>query len=490
MDRMKVHIEKFGAVTIGGDIEIKPLTIFIGPNNSGKTWSAYLISAILGWPGGNYYTTEYINNRVTKRYEIVDNVVNDVIKKGNASINLLDFYNLYYSEFINDVAKNSKIWFNKFMATSKAINTHEVFFSFNEPLDEYIERLKQLRVEDSVGVGDSDNEDKDGLLNVKKEYNDQVMYFYTTEADIKEKLPLLTIKNFIVGNIFRAIQRSFFKYVRYFPSERTGIVAIETAKTSFRKKDEMRTLEQEVNRTVAEESGRRVFLPVPMRSMVNFINRIKKSENRKFCDKCDDKSCYIRDDRVQYSKLSVILEDKIISGNLAFTEPGPDGISEYLYKHKGSIDLDIPSTSSSIKDLMVLALYLRFASRRDELLIIDEPEMNLHPTAQAQFAELLGMMVNAGLKVVITTQSTYIVDHLNNLLKASKISNEENIKDIEDLFFLKDRRAFIPQDMVSAYLFDENRIMPILKKNGRIEWKTFSRVSEKLFSISNDLVNM
>jgi len=482
---MKVHIKNFGAVKVGGDIDLKPLTVFIGPNNSGKTWTAYLISAILGWPGGNFYTREYINNKIDKKYDMVDDAVNDVIKKGRASINLLDFYNLYYSDFINDVAKNSKVWFNRFMQTSKTVNNHDVSISFDEPLNEYIERLKRLEVEDSIGVGVSVEKDKGGLLNVKKDVNDPIMYFYTTEPNIKDKLPLKTVSNFIVGNIFRAVQRSFFDYVRYFPSERTGVVAIEASKP-YRKKDELKSQEQAVNRVVNEAPVNSVILSVPLRSMVDFIRNVKRSDYRRTCDNCNDK-CSKREDRKRYRELSDILENNILSGNLGFTEPGPDGTSDFIYKYQGLIDLDIPLTSSSIKDLMILAFYLRYSADRDELVIIDEPEMNLHPLAQAQFAEMLGMMVNSGLKVIITTQSTFIVDHLANLIKAKKILNDKNVQDMEKLFYLKNKDAFISQNLVSAYLFEKNKITPILKKNGLIYWNTFSDVSEKLSTIYDDM---
>jgi len=40
-----ISISNLGRVK-NADIELKPLTVFIGPNNTGKTWSAYLVYAI------------------------------------------------------------------------------------------------------------------------------------------------------------------------------------------------------------------------------------------------------------------------------------------------------------------------------------------------------------------------------------------------------------------------------------------------------------
>lgn len=57
---MKVAIKNLGAVR-EAEIELKPLTVFVGPNNTGKTWSAYTIAAILSYYGWfeykNYYAT-------------------------------------------------------------------------------------------------------------------------------------------------------------------------------------------------------------------------------------------------------------------------------------------------------------------------------------------------------------------------------------------------------------------------------------------------
>ncbi len=46
--RMKVTIKNLGAVR-EAEIELKPLTVFVGPNNTGKTWTAYIVSAIFGF---------------------------------------------------------------------------------------------------------------------------------------------------------------------------------------------------------------------------------------------------------------------------------------------------------------------------------------------------------------------------------------------------------------------------------------------------------
>jgi len=111
--------------------------------------------------------------------------------------------------------------------------------------------------------------------------------------------------------------------------------------------------------------------------------------------------------------------------------------------------------------------------------------MNLHPAAQVRFMELLAMLVNAGLNVLFTTHSTYMIDHLANLIKARNIRDQEEIR---NRFFLKNAGAFLSRDQVSVYLFENKQAHNIMDENGTIDWSTFSEVSDQVQDIFLELV--
>lgn len=115
-----------------------------------------------------------------------------------------------------------------------------------------------------------------------------------------------------------------------------------------------------------------------------------------------------------------------------------------------------------------------------ELLIIDEPEMNLHPEAQAKLIEFLAMLVNAGLNVVITTHSPYIIDHLANLIKAAE---HEDKAAINGQFFLKNEDAFISKGNVSVYLVENGQAINAIDENGVIDLNTFGTLSDRISDI-------
>jgi predicted ATPase len=64
------------------EIELRPLTVFVGPNNTGKTWAAYLISGILGPFGWGKFTESYTEGNFF--YDILEEAVRDIVEKGNA----------------------------------------------------------------------------------------------------------------------------------------------------------------------------------------------------------------------------------------------------------------------------------------------------------------------------------------------------------------------------------------------------------------------
>lgn len=72
--------------------------------------------------------------------------------------------------------------------------------------------------------------------------------------------------------------------------------------------------------------------------------------------------------------------------------------------------------SSSARGLSDLYFFLRHVARKDHLLIIDEPEGHLDTANQIRLARLLARMVRAGLRVLLTTHSDYLVKEINNLV--------------------------------------------------------------------------
>ena len=115
---------------------------------------------------------------------------------------------------------------------------------------------------------------------------------------------------------------------------------------------------------------------------------------------------------------------------------------------KGGFDIPLHIASSSVRGLSDLYFFLRHVAEKNQLLIIDEPESHLDTANQIQLARLLARAVHAGLKVLITTHSDYIVKEFNNLLMLSKD--------------FKDKPKVLKKHKYSAHDFLKPRFSPSL----------------------------
>nr|MDK7876599.1 AAA family ATPase [Streptococcus agalactiae] len=96
---------------------------------------------------------------------------------------------------------------------------------------------------------------------------------------------------------------------------------------------------------------------------------------------------------------------KLLNEDILFLAKSPNG---------ESISIPMSMTSGAGKSMFLMDVFLRRYMSKNSYLIIDEPELNLHPKNQIKMAELLVRLSNYGVKVIITTHSDYIVKEINN----------------------------------------------------------------------------
>lgn len=156
-----------------------------------------------------------------------------------------------------------------------------------------------------------------------------------------------------------------------------------------------------------------------------------------------------------------LLEDfsDIIGGKYAVTK------NDELYfipKSNQRLKLTMDESSSAVRSLLDIGFYLRHVAQPGDILMIDEPELNLHPENQRRIARLFSRLVNIGIKVFLTTHSDYIIKELNTLIMLNqdkpylkKISEDEGYREEE----------LISADKIRVYIAEESLLM--LDKNKR-----------------------
>jgi hypothetical protein len=179
-----------------------------------------------------------------------------------------------------------------------------------------------------------------------------------------------------------------------------------------------------------------------------------------------------------FAPLADQLEAKLLGGTIRVDEEG-----EMSFHPSGSdTHLSLHLASSSVKSLAGLSLYLRHIAAKNQFLIIDEPELNLHPDNQRRVARVLARLVRSGIKVLISTHSDYIIRELNNLIMLSA----DKDGGVRQRLGYEEAETLSPHQ-VGAYLFDSERANPIEVMPTGIEVATIEREINALNSVSQDI---
>jgi hypothetical protein len=106
------------------------------------------------------------------------------------------------------------------------------------------------------------------------------------------------------------------------------------------------------------------------------------------------------------------LEAFEIGSSLHVVTVGPDLYEAYVERDGAKRYLaDLGSGSAQL-----LPLIINFATRQSSLVIVEEPEANLHPNLQARLADFFVEMIDQGMQVIIETHSEYLTRRLQYLV--------------------------------------------------------------------------
>jgi len=444
----KINFENLGNIS-KGSVKLNNLTIFTGENNTGKTYATYAIYSLLD--KDFQYNLKEINP-----------IIDELYKNGLYNLDLKTFLNENYKKMKKEIETSfSRSLSYVFSANEDEFKKSKITFDLDIKKIEQ-ELLRQFH-KSKFTLGRKDNI----ILETKKEADNTTLQLVLLTVDTPKDIVADNLKNilnhFIFNNLF---SKSFL-----LPAERTGLNLFYQELSSERTAMFHHIGKAQINKMELIKDLIVSRYPQPIADYIDFLNRIY----------------YFKKFKSDFKDLSLVIQREILKGKYKVEK---DGIYFIPYKKDANKDnynekISLHLTSSTIKTFFSLVFYLEHLAKEGETLIVDEPELNLHPNNQRKIARVLSMIANRGVKVIVSTHSDYFIREINNLIMLnSDFTSKQTIMDKYNY----NKSMLISSKEVSAYLFSKNRIeeMEIDEQEGIIA-KTFDSVINELNLISDDI---
>ena len=419
-EHMKISVENFGPIAEARDIDLRPLTVFVGPSNTGKSYLAVLIYALFRTfqIGGFFYPlprrTKRIRHTNMLLFEDPDKATLDEL---NDFLIRLTKKETEVTKFL-DLPERLQEW------TKKTIG-QELAQAFHEELPRCmgISTKGNQLITDKFLLYFEDKKKSFALDSFNKKTNVEIKNFGFEEEPIHRFMP--SFPNDIPEEIRCRI---FLDYVRegliglserqesfYLPAARTGIMQSHQAIAgALVKRAPLAGLEP-------------VSVPTLSGIVSDFLQEIITMDTSP-------------KEATTISKIADEMEEKILKGFIKTKPFESIQYPQFLYRQDG-LEVPLLCSSSMVSELAPVVLFIRHRVGKGDVLIIEEPESHLHPEAQRGMAAVVVRLVRTGVRVMVTTHSDYFLDQLANHVRLSKLT------DCED--------QALKEDEIGAYVFKQ-----------------------------------
>lgn len=384
---MKIHVSQLGAIKEGTIDLSKRLNVFCGPNGTGKTYMAYVIYGLLK-------SKIFIKDK--------NNLAEELIKNSKTTY-AIDFEMI--REYRIDIIENLKNDIDGLFGISQESATlffESIKVDFVETEQQFKESILKERIQIVLTIN------RINIDFVKSENSDVVELTINDKQITEEEMAHLNL--FLLSSIVSLLST--------YPISSTFILPVE--------RNSIYTFSKELS--IRKQEAVDHFHAMTGKGKIDKFDLLFKNTKRYPLPIKD--GLIIADDLAEIKKNNSIylefaneIEKELFHGKVQIKSDGelnfkPDKAQKKL--------LPIHMTASIIKTLASLVIYLKHSAKRNDLIIIDEPEINLHPDNQVVLARLFARLINNGFRLIISTHSDYIIRELNNLIMLSSNNTEIN----------------------------------------------------------------
>ena len=403
---MKLNISNFAKID-NADIIIDGITVIAGENNTGKSTIGKILFSI-------FNSLYDINEQIQGQRISEINANNRKIIQNHINVQM-DFktyrqYTLYVERYVNNIIFNNET-FNK---DEIAAELNEQFKDKNNSIfDDYDIMLEEIA---------------DNIIRVMNISND-------------------VIRKEIISRYFNSV---FNRQINSLSSDRD----INLADIDLQIKDKHNKLSfsnNECNDFLGEINilHKAVYIDIPFiideLSKYQYLNIINETLKALLLNKKNDIFDGVIGAVMAKEKINdiMILLRKVVDGDITNDQMTGEF---YLQLNGYNEPVALSNLSTGMKSFVILKMLLEKGSLSEkDVVILDEPEIHLHPQWQIAYAELLVLLQKQfDLSVVVTTHSPYFVDAINlfsckyatdssvNYYISSVDNNRVNMKNVTD----------------------------------------------------------
>lgn len=418
---MKFTFEHLGSID-NATLELAPLTVICGLNNTGKTYVAYAIYALFAvW-------------RELVAWRVPNEAMQNLQKNGVLKLDLQQNFVSQWDKIRQETAHNWKKFLPNALSAPEQ-RFENTILSFELSLtNTWIELYYKSKVTSDEGKVIFTTTKPAGSSEI------EIVALRSPETPI---WPQYSLEEFVRQAILNVVLESYMHNVFMASAERTGAVIFKEELNLTKNKivsllaqlDKDKS--QHINPTALLNAVYQRGYALPIDYNVRFVNQLQSLEGKR---------------SKLISEHSELLDDftTIVGGTYAANKEG----NIYFIPHRTKTQLALTEASSSARSLLILWYWLTSIAAPGDMLMIDEPELNLHPVNQRKMARFLAKLVNMGVNVFVTTHSDYIVKEFNTLIMLAQRTT--HTKNLQQTYHYKNEELLDPQ-YVNLYMTSVER---------------------------------